>query len=160
MEECQLRDPGPDVGHDDTDADHPSAGERPERDPLAVDVVLEGAQLSRDGVFAVTLGVPGRRGPVAGPGDELAAVLVVEHVDALRTIDLADARQLGPAQPAHLDRRLHHLTLAHATMSWWQPRTCRSLISSPATSARRSCSASISTGRSPRPRSPASGGRG
>jgi hypothetical protein len=101
------------VWHDDTDANQPSAGERTERDPAVVDVVLERVHLSRDGVFAVTLRIPARRAPVAVPRDELAAVLVVEHVDALATVDLADARQLGPAQPSELDCRLHCLTLAH-----------------------------------------------
>jgi hypothetical protein len=47
------------------------------------------------------------------PRDELAAVLVVEHVDAFPTVDLDDARQLAPAQPSELDCRLHRLTLAH-----------------------------------------------
>jgi hypothetical protein len=41
VEECQLRDPGPKVWHDDTDANEPPAGERAERDPAGVDVVLE-----------------------------------------------------------------------------------------------------------------------
>ena len=41
VEDRQLRDPGPQVWHDDTEADQPSAGERTERDPASVDVVLE-----------------------------------------------------------------------------------------------------------------------
>jgi hypothetical protein len=43
----------------------------------------------------------------------LGAVLVVEHVDAFPTVDLDDARQLGPAQPSELDCGFHCLTLAH-----------------------------------------------
>ena len=113
VEECQLRDPGPEVWHDDTDANQPSAGERTERDPAGVDVVLERVHLGLDGVFAVTVRVPGRRAPVAVPRDELCAVLVVEHVDAFPTVDLAGARQLGPAQPSELDCGFHRLTLAH-----------------------------------------------
>ena len=91
MEECQLRDPGPKVWHDDTDANQPLAGERTERDPAGVDVVLERLHLALDGVFAVTVRVPGRRAPVAVSRDELGAVLVVAHVDAFPTVDLADA---------------------------------------------------------------------
>ena len=82
---------GPKVWHDDTDANQPSAGERTERDPAGVDVVLERVQLGLDGVFAVTVRIPGRRAPVAVPRDEFGAVLVVEHVDAFPTVDLADA---------------------------------------------------------------------
>ena len=89
VEECQLRDPGPKVWHDDTDANQPSAGERTERDPAGVDVVLERVHLGLDGVFAVTVRVPGRRAPVAVPRDEFGAVLVVEHVDAFPTVVLA-----------------------------------------------------------------------
>ena len=89
------------------------AGERTERDPAGVDVVLERVHLGLDGVFAVTVRVPGRRAPVAVPRDELGAVLVVEHVDAFPTVDLGDARQLGPVQPSELDFGFHRLTLAH-----------------------------------------------
>ena len=86
--------------HDDTDANQPFAGERTERDPAGVDVVLQHVDLGLDGVFAVTVRVPGRRVPVAVPRDELGAVLDVLHVDAFPTVDLADtATQLGPAQP-------------------------------------------------------------
>ena len=103
VEECQLRDPGPKVWHDDTDANQLSAGERTERDPAVVDVVLERVRLGLDGVFAVTVRVPGRRAPVAVPRDEFGAVLVVEHVDAFATVDLGDARQLVPVQPSELN---------------------------------------------------------
>ena len=115
MEECQLRGPGPKVWHDDTDANQPSAGERTERDPAGVDVVLERAHVRLDGVFAVTVRVPGRRVPVAVPRDELGAALLVEHVDAFRTVDLGDARQLGPAQPSELDFGFHPLNGEWAT---------------------------------------------
>jgi hypothetical protein len=40
-------------------------------------------------------------------------MLLVEHVDAFPTVDLADARQLGPAQPSKLDCGFLGLTLAH-----------------------------------------------
>jgi hypothetical protein len=55
VEECELGDPGPKVWHDDTDANQPCAGERTERDPAGVDVVLERVHLGLDGVFAVTV---------------------------------------------------------------------------------------------------------
>ena len=93
--------------HDDTDASQPFAGECTERDPARVDVVLEHVHLGLDGVFAVTVRVPGRRAPVAVPRDELGAVLVVQHVDAFPTVDLRDARQLGPAQRSDLDCGFH-----------------------------------------------------
>src|SRR5262252_9634299 len=110
MEVCQLRDPGPKVWHDDTDANQPRAGERTERDPAMVDVVLGRAHPRLDGVFAVTVRVPGRRAPVAVPRHELCAMLVVEHVDAFPAVDLDDARQLGPAQPSELDCGFLRLT--------------------------------------------------
>ena len=113
VEECELRDPGPKVRQDDTDTNQPSAGERTERDPAGVEVVLERVHLGLHGVFAVTVRVPGRRAPVAVPRDEFGAVLVVEHVDAFPTVDLDDVRQIGPAQPSELDGRFHRLTLAH-----------------------------------------------
>jgi hypothetical protein len=78
--------------HHDSDANQLSADEGTERDPALVDVILERVHLGRDGVFAVTVRVPGRRAPVAVPRDELSALLVVEHVDALATVDLDDAR--------------------------------------------------------------------
>ena len=112
MEERQLRGPGPEVRHDDTDADQPSAGERTDRDPAGVDVVLERVHLGLDGVLAVTLRVPRRGAPIAAPLDELGAVLVVEHVDALPTVDLGDAHQLVPAQLPELDCGFHRLTPA------------------------------------------------
>jgi hypothetical protein len=43
----------------------------------------------------------------------LSAVLVVEHVDAFATVDLDDARQLGPIHPSELDSGILRLTLAH-----------------------------------------------
>jgi hypothetical protein len=95
MEECELRDPGPKVWHDDTDSNQPTAGERTEHDPAVVDVVLELMHLGLDGVFAVTLHVPGRRAPVAAPRDELSAMLVIEDVDAFATVDFDDARSEG-----------------------------------------------------------------
>jgi hypothetical protein len=121
VEERQLRDRGPKVWDDDTDANQPSAGERTERDPAGVDVVLERVHLGLDGVFGVTVRVPCRRVPVAVPRDELGAVLVVEHVDAFPTVDLADARQLGPAQPSELDCGFHRLTLAGRRFMWGGP---------------------------------------
>jgi hypothetical protein len=39
-------------------------------------------------------------------------MLVVEHVDAFRTVDLDDARQLGPAQRSELDCGFLRLTFA------------------------------------------------
>jgi hypothetical protein len=113
VEVCQLRDHGPEVRHDDTDANHPSAGERTERDPAGVDVVLERAHLSLDGVLTVTVRIPRRRAPVAVPSDESRAVLVVAHVDALPALDLDDARQLGPVQASERDCGVHRLTLPH-----------------------------------------------
>ncbi len=115
VEECQLRDPGPKVWHDDTDANQPSARDRTDRDPARVDVVLQRVLLGRDGVFAVATRIPGRRVPAAVPRDELGAVLVVEHVDAFPTVDLDDARQLGPVQPSELDCGFHRLTFAHGS---------------------------------------------
>ena len=91
MEVCQLRDRGPKVWHDDTDAHQAVVGERTESDAARVDVVLERVHLGLDRVLAVTVRVPGRRVPVAVPRDELGAVLVVEHVDAFPAVDLADA---------------------------------------------------------------------
>jgi len=113
VEPCQLRDPGPEVWHDDSDANQPSAVERTESDPALVDVILERLHLGFDGMFAVTVRVPGRRAEVAVPRHELCAVLLVEHVDAFPTVDLGDARQLGPAQLSDLDCRFHRLTIAH-----------------------------------------------
>ena len=75
--------------------------------------MLERVHLVLDGVFAVTVRVPGRRAPVAMPRDELGAVLVVEHVDAFPTVDLDHERQLSPAQRSELDCGFHRLTLAH-----------------------------------------------
>ena len=112
-EVCQLRDPGSKVWHDGTDANQLVAGERTERDPAGVDVVLEHVDLGLDGVLAVTVRVPGQRVPVAVPRDELGAVLVVLHVDVFPTVDLGDARQFGPLQPSELDCPFHRLTLAH-----------------------------------------------
>jgi len=108
-----LRDPGPKVWHDDTDSNQPPAGERTERDPAVVDVVLELVHLGLDGVFAVIVRVPGPRAPAAVPRDELSAMLVVQHVDAFPTVDLDEARQLVPAQPSELDSGSLRLTLAH-----------------------------------------------
>ena len=105
--------------HDDSDADQPSAGERTERDPAGVDVVLERAHLGLDGVFAVTVRVPRRRAPVAVPRDEFGAALVVEHVDAFPTVYLGHARHLGSGQPSELDCRFHRLTLAHGR-DWYR----------------------------------------
>ena len=118
MEVCQLRDPGPKVWHDDTDSNQPCAGERTERDPAVVDVVLERVHLGLDRVFAVTVRVPGRRAPVAVPRDELSAMLLVEHADAFRAVDLDDARQLPPAQSSELDRGFLRLTLAHGLVQF------------------------------------------
>ena len=113
VKECQLRDPGPKVWHDDSDADQPPACERTDRDPSAVDVALERQPHGLDGVFAATVRVPRRRAPVAAPRDELGAALVVQHVDAFRTVDLGDARQLGPAQRTELHCGFHRVTLTH-----------------------------------------------
>ena len=99
--------------HDGADANQLVAGERTERDPAGVDIVLEHVDLGLDGVLAVTVRVPGQRVPVAVPRDELGAVLDVLHVDEFPTVDLADARQLGPVQPSELDRGFHRVTLAH-----------------------------------------------
>jgi hypothetical protein len=102
VEVGELRGPRSNVGHDDTDADEPSAGERAERDPAGVDVVLEGLHLARDRVLAPTVRVPGCGAPVAVARYELGAALLVEHVDALPAVDLGDARQLGSAQRPEL----------------------------------------------------------
>ena len=91
----------------------PSAGQRTERDAAGVDVVLDRAHVGLDGVFALTHRVPARRAEFAMPRDELSAMLVVEHADAFPTVDLDDARQLGPAQPSELDCGSLRLTLAH-----------------------------------------------
>ena len=112
-EVCQLRDPAPKVGHDGADADQLLTDERTERDPAGVDVVLEHVDLGLDGVLAVTIRVPGQRAPAAVPRDELGAVLHVLHVDVFPTVDLGDARQLGPVQSAELDFGFHRVTLAH-----------------------------------------------
>jgi hypothetical protein len=53
---------------------------------------------------------------------ELAAVLVVKHVDVFCAVDLAEARQIGPTQPSEFDYRLHLLTLAHEP--WVFTRWC------------------------------------
>src|SRR5215472_6348540 len=113
VEPCQLRDAGPKVWHDDTDANQPPAGERTERDPALIDVILERVHLGLDGVFAVTVRVPGRRTPVAMPRHELSAMLVVEHVDAFPAVHLDDARQLGSVQPSELDCGILRLTFTH-----------------------------------------------
>ena len=113
VEVRQLRDRGPKVWHDDTDANQSLAGERTERDPAGVDVVLQHVDLGLDRVLAETVRVPGQRAPVAVTRDELGAVLDVLHVDAFPTVDLRDSRQLRPGQPSNLDRGFHRLTLAH-----------------------------------------------
>jgi hypothetical protein len=113
VEECQLRDPRPKVWHDDSDSNQSPAGEGTERDPAVVDVALELVHPGLDGVFAVTVRVPGRRAPVAVPRDELSAMLLIEHVDAFPSVDLHDARQLGPAQSSELDCGLLRPTLTH-----------------------------------------------
>jgi len=128
VEECQLRDPEPKPRHDHTNSNEAPAGERTERDPAIVDIVLERAHPGLDGVFAVTVRVPGRRAPVAVPRDELSATLVVEHVDAFPTVDLDDARQFGPAQPSELDCGFLRLTLAHGlfkSSGQWPARSPR-----------------------------------
>jgi len=107
MEEGQLRDPGPKVGHDDAYADQTSAGERTERDTTGLDVVCDRVHLGTNGVFAVTVRIPGRRGPGAVSRYELSAVLVVEHVDVFCTVDLAEARQIGPIQLSEFDYGPH-----------------------------------------------------
>jgi hypothetical protein len=118
VKECRLRDPGPKVWHDDTDANQPPTGERTERDPAIVDVALERAHLGLDRVFAVTVRVPGRGAPVAVPRDELRSMLLVEHVDVFPTVDLEDARQLDPRQPSELDCGFLRLTLAHGLVQF------------------------------------------
>jgi hypothetical protein len=122
MEEGQLRDSGPKVGQDDADANQTSAGERTERDPTGIDLVLDRVHLGIDGVFAMTVRVPGGRGPVAVSRYELGAVLVVEHVDVFCTVDLAEARQIGPIQLSEFDHGLHLLTLARER--WFSTRWC------------------------------------
>jgi hypothetical protein len=52
----------------------------------------------------------------------LCAVLVEEHVDVFRTVDLAEARQIGPIQPSEFDYGLHLPTLAHEP--WVFTRWC------------------------------------
>ena len=69
--------------------------------------------MPRNGEITAAVRVQGRRAPVAVPRDELSAVLIVEHVDTFPTVDLDDARQLGPAQPSELNCGFHRLTLAH-----------------------------------------------
>ena len=112
VEECELRGRWSQVRHHHADADQPFTGERAERDPSRVDVVLEGVHLGRNGVLAVTVRIPRRRVPLTAPREQIGAVLVVEHVDAFRAVDRDDERQLGAAQPPELDRRFHRLTLA------------------------------------------------
>lgn len=65
--------PGPEMWHDDTNANQTSAGERIEGDPAVVDVLLVRVQLGLDGVFAVTVQVPPRRAPVVPPRYQLSA---------------------------------------------------------------------------------------
>jgi hypothetical protein len=91
VEERQLCDPGPEVRHDDTYADHAAVSERTERNPAAVEVVLNLPHLGLDGVLALTVRIPGRRTPLAVACDEPRALLVVEHFDSFRAVDLADA---------------------------------------------------------------------
>ena len=110
---CELRDAGSQVRHDDPDANQLLAGERTECGAADVDVVLERVHVGLHGVLTVAVRVPGRRIPAAVPGDELCTELLVEHVDALPTVNRGDARQLGPAQPSELDCRSHRLTLTH-----------------------------------------------
>jgi hypothetical protein len=107
MEEGQLSDPGPNVGHDDAYANQTSAGERTKRDPTGLEVVLDRVHLRTDGVFTITAGIPRRRGPVAVSRYELGAVLVIEHVDVFGTVDLAEARQIGPIQFSEFDYGPH-----------------------------------------------------
>ena len=66
--------------------------------------------LGVDGVLTVTVRIPGGRVPLAVPSDEPGALLVVEHLDAFRAVDLGNARELAPTQPPELDRHLHHRT--------------------------------------------------
>ena len=113
VEERQLRDPRPDVGHDDTDADQPPVGDGTESDPTSGEVPLHLAHLRRDGVIAIAVGIPGWGIDLDGPGHQIGAALVVEHVDPLRAVDLADPPQVRWVQPSHLDHWFHRVTLTH-----------------------------------------------
>jgi hypothetical protein len=64
-----------------------------------------------DGVFAVSVRIPGGRAPTPSPGNELGAMLLEEDFDALGAVDLADARQLVARQVPDLDGYLHPASL-------------------------------------------------
>jgi hypothetical protein len=64
-------------------------------------------------VFAGALGIPTRCLPVSVPLDELGAMLFVQHLNALMTVDFGDARHLMPAQGAERDDRFHVRRFAH-----------------------------------------------
>jgi len=53
--------------------------------------VLERVSLGCHGVLTVAVGDPRRGAPLAAPSGEIDAVLFVQHADAFRAIDLADA---------------------------------------------------------------------
>jgi hypothetical protein len=57
------------------------------------------------------------------PRHELGAVQIVEHVDALPAVDLADGPQLGPVQASELDCGFYSLMLT-PTCHVERPVTC------------------------------------
>jgi hypothetical protein len=95
VEKGELRDRGADVRHEDSDPNQPSVRERATCDSARGGVVHERLALRLDSVFAVSVRIPGGRGPTSSPGNELGAMLLEEDFDALGAVDLADARELA-----------------------------------------------------------------
>ena len=101
----ELCDAGPDVRHDDADADEPVVLECADRGPTGVDVPLALGNLVGDRVLLGAFPSPRRRAEVSGNRFQGAPTLHVERLDSLRPVDLAHAGELAllerPVRDSH-----------------------------------------------------------
>jgi hypothetical protein len=103
VEGGELRGSRPDVRPDNADPHELLIRKRSERNSTCGEMALALGALVSDRVLALPFDKPCRRAEIAGPLVEPLAVLHVEGVDALGSIDLADALEVCGDEPAVRD---------------------------------------------------------
>jgi hypothetical protein len=108
VQECKLRDAGPDVWRHEPDPDETLALEGAQSERARREIPLALGPLVRDRVLALPFAAPGRGAPVARPLLQTGTVLHVHGLDPLGSVDLADPIEIGGVEWSIGDLRSSH----------------------------------------------------
>ena len=107
VQECELRDAGPDVRRHEPDPDETLALEGAQSKRARREIPLALGTLVRDRVLALPFAAPGRGAPVARPLLQAGAVLHVQGLDSLGSVDMADPIEIGGVESSIGDLEAH-----------------------------------------------------